>query len=114
MSQQYVHPNGPGLKVVGDLTQRWYGPGYCGICGNKSESLVPVRVRWWDCDDGWKTGVLCVGCGLEASARGPKPTDYASRQHDQAEHASMLDEIDELLAGDDDGAQTESEELITK
>jgi hypothetical protein len=106
-----VHEPGPGLKVVGDPKQPWYGGGYCAICGGTGESLVPVRVRFWDCDDGWKTGVLCSYCGIEAACRGPKPTDYAVVTADPESKAALLDVLDEVLAGDDDGAQTESEEL---
>lgn len=71
---------GPGLKLVG--TERWWGGAYCGVCGNRDANsefspLVPQRVRWWDTDDGWKSGVLCVGCGEDAADRGPRPDDYA-------------------------------------
>lgn len=72
-----MHTNGPGLTVVGDPRRKWYGGGYCGICGHTGEGLIPVAVRWWDPDDGWKRGVLCEGCGEDASERGPHPEDYA-------------------------------------
>jgi hypothetical protein len=71
-----VHRNGPGLKKLGNAkSERWYGPGYCGICGNRE--VVPVAVRYWDPDDGWRMGVLCEGCGADCTDRGPKPDDFA-------------------------------------
>ena len=106
-----VHVPGPGLKVVGDTSRAWYGPGYCGICGDRGESLVPVRVRFWDADDGWKSGVLCVGCGVEAAERGPKADDYAVVTADPEYRAELLNAIDLASAGDDDAAHVESDKL---
>lgn len=68
--------NGPGLKVL-NRKERWYGGGYCSICGDRSENLVPRAVRFWDCDDGWTMGVLCCYCLDDVRDRGPKPDDYA-------------------------------------
>lgn len=74
-----AHTSGKGLKVLS--TARWFGPGYCGICGTREEGgefgLIARAVRYWDCDDGWRMGVLCVGCGEEATDRGPEEGDYA-------------------------------------
>jgi len=106
-----VHKNSRGLKVVGDPSQPWYGGGYCSICGDHGPSLVPVRVRYWDCDDGWRSGVLCVGCGQDCAERGPRKDDYAVATRNVVEQAALLGVVDEVLAGDDDGAQAESEEL---
>lgn len=70
-----MHNEGPGLKVLSSST--YYGrTGYCDQCGY-SKVLVPRLVRYWDCDDGWLTGVLCVNCGEEYAQRGPGPDDYA-------------------------------------
>lgn len=63
----------PGLIVLSK--EKWYGGGYCGICGNGE--VVPQAVRYWDCDDGWKVGVLCEYCQEEALVRGPRVDDYA-------------------------------------
>lgn len=107
-----THTPGPGLKIVGDPSTPWYGSfGGCNICGHAGESLVPVRVRYWDCDDGWRSGVLCVYCGEDCSARGPRPDDYAVATSDPQTKAALLDVIDEVNAGDDDAAFTESEEV---
>src|SRR5262245_60524139 len=83
-----VHTDGPGLKQV-SKGERWYGPGYCGICGHREpveklgdRGVVPVAVRYWDPDDGWRMGVLCVGCGEDCTDRGPKVDDYACRPKD--------------------------------
>ena len=70
--------NGKGLKVL-NRRERWYGGGYCGICGHTGDDLVPRAVRYWDCDDGWKAGVLCSYCLDECRDRGPEPGDYAYR-----------------------------------
>ena len=56
---------------------RWYGKGYCNICGDHGPSLVPRQVRYWDPDDGWVVGVLCTFCTEDADSRGPRPDDYA-------------------------------------
>jgi hypothetical protein len=100
------HVNGPGLKVLS--TRKWYGGGYCGICGTRGDELVPMMVRYWDPDDGWRSGVLCTYCGEEASARGPRPTDYAWTD----EMASTLPKsakIDILAAdGDEDACYAET------
>jgi hypothetical protein len=93
-----VHRNGPGLRIIG--RERWYGPGYCGICG--SRDVVPVAVRYWDPDDGWRMGVLCGGCGEDCSERGPRPDDYACRTTDIVEQAQRIDVLSELV--DLDGA----------
>ena len=83
-----IHRNGPGLKQLGNArSERWYGPGYCGFCGTKE--VVPVAVRYWDPDDGWRMGVLCAGCGEDCTDRGPQPDDFACRtQDDNADHES--------------------------
>jgi hypothetical protein len=101
------HVDGPGLKVL-NPRKKWYGPGYCGICGCRSESLVPRAVRWWDPDDGWKMGVLCVGCGIEASARGPRAGDFAmgADPGEAIERKARIDVSAEL--GDLDGTWSET------
>jgi len=98
MNNRQVHDNGPGLRVLG--TTRWYGGGYCGVCGSRGEDLVARAVRWWDPDDGWCLGVLCVTCGEEAAARGPRPTDYAMATDAGADP----DAIDTSAADDADAA----------
>ena len=100
--------SGPGLKVYALPTDApWYGSGYCAICGGEP---FPARIRFWDPDDGWKSGVLCPGCAAVAAERGPHPDDYALRVMDP-DRAAHMDAIGEANDGDDDAAHTESEEL---
>jgi hypothetical protein len=100
-----THKDGPGLVVLG--TERWYGSGFCGICG---EEPIPRSVRWWDPDDGWRFGVLCKGCGREASGRGPEEGDYALRgERDADDGAEHIDLVQYMLGGDEDGASSELE-----
>lgn len=71
-----IHREGPGLKVLG--TERWFGSGYCGVCGESSRELIVARcVRFWSPDDGWKVGILCIYCAPEVAKRGPQPEDFA-------------------------------------
>lgn len=96
------HRDGPGLKTLS--MERWYGPGYCGVCGHRGEDLVPQAVRYWDVDDGWKLGVLCIHCGPECAERGPRVGDYASVSLAAASKAR----IDVLASVDLDAAYTET------
>lgn len=100
------HKNGAGLKVIS--SDVWYGSGYCGVCG--TTDVVPVAVRYWDCDDGWRVGVLCAECGKECSDRGPQDDDYAVKLAKQAEgrdvHTAIAEGMDMaagLMEGDMDG-----------
>ena len=98
------HDPGRGLKVVGRPGERWWGLGSCGICGETAEEgtspLVPQAVRWWDPDDGWRFGVLCLRCGQEARTRGPRRDDFAvATRRPQAEPARL-----DLAAVDDPDA----------
>lgn len=95
--------NGPGLRVVG--TETWYGPGYCGICGETGNALVPRAVRWWDCDDGWRMGVLCVYCMEDARVRGPRPGDYAMVGNELTDRAAQIDVG--VLYGDEDSTYSD-------
>lgn len=115
------HQPGPGLKVMPRErgAKPWYGPGYCGICGHRDTDdeyspLIPQPVRWYDQDDGWKYGVLCLGCGEEAAARGPKAGDYAVATGKVALEgtsgtADAIDTLHEL--GDEDGTYAEVQDL---
>lgn len=94
------HQNGAGLKVVGSSV--WYGPGYCGICGDRD--VVPVAVRFYDPDDGWKLGVLCRACGEDARERGPRAEDYAVAVGKVRDSAARIDVTVDLLGDDYDGA----------
>lgn len=101
-----MHKNGPGLRIVGDPTRQWFGGGYCCICGQTSTKvqhspLIGVAVRYWDPDDGWRRGVLCLGCGEEAAARGPQKGDYAYK--DEEEQREKADVEADALKGDEDG-----------
>ncbi len=53
---------------------------HCGVCGHIPQSGdEPNRapLRWWDPDDGWKIGTLCIWCAEEVLDRKPHPDDYA-------------------------------------
>ena len=116
-------PDGPGLKVRGLPTDPpWYGQG-CGICGQQDPDsqyspLIPCRVRFWDCDDGWRSGVLCQGCAEEAAERGPRPDDYAEaiRRQEEAKDAERLSQaerlaiLEEIHGSDEDAIQVDSED----
>ena len=94
-----------GLKVLS--TETWYGSGYCGICGDR-DTIIPNAVRYWDCDDGWRMGVLCPCCTDDCKARGPKPGDYAYTRG----HEEISDHLDILAdCGDLDGACSEFSDL---
>jgi hypothetical protein len=92
-----------GYKQTGNT--KWYGSGYCGICG--STSVIARACRWWDPDDGWKYGVLCGHCTADAESRPPRPKDYAfADSYGEDVVVNKADEIDvlsELLDGDEDG-----------
>ena len=117
-------PDGPGLKVRGKPADPpWYGQG-CGICGQQDPDeqyspLIPVRVVFWDPDDGWRSGVLCSGCAEEAAERGPQPDDYAEhiRRQEEAKDAERLTQaerleiIEQTGAGDQDAIQVDSDEV---
>ena len=101
--------SGEGLKVYAVPTDApWYGSGYCSICGGEP---FPARVRYWDPDDGWRSGVLCVGCADECAERGPRADDYAVMATQERERARHMDTIAAYSAGDDDAAHVDSNEL---
>lgn len=66
---------------------------HCQICGHRpgSSTSMPswpeeheepdranmTPLRWWDPDDGWKIGTLCLDCWDEVSIRKPEEGDYA-------------------------------------
>lgn len=113
-----MHKNGPGLKKLGKASdERWYGPGYCGICGSRTfaenphdRGVVPLAVRYWDPDDGWKMGVLCVGCGEDCTSHGPRPDDFACREQAHILAAERIDILNELYAGDLDGVWADQDD----
>ena len=79
---RFLRKRYPGLRYLG--TEPWYGPGYCGVCG-ATKALLAYPTRYWDPDDGWKVGVLCVYCTEFIRERGPQPGDYAYRKRWKAE-----------------------------
>lgn len=83
-----------GLRVLSGT--HWHGPGYCGICGDRGPSLEPKAVRWWDPDDGWKMGALCVGCAEGAKLRPPRPEDYAFEKVYDSDRIDIAVELDDL------------------
>lgn len=94
-----------GLRYVGNDKEPWYGGGYCGVCG-ATDDLVARAVRWWDCDDGWRFGVLCEYCTEECRDRGPQADDYAVVTiEDPEERAAMIDISADI--GDTDGTLSE-------
>ena len=111
--RKLTHQEGSGLKIL-DRSTAWYGIGSCGVCGDSGSALVPLAVRFWDPDDGWKVGVLCTYCGEECSHRGPMPTDYAAtpamfqgQEITQQDCAALLDLDAALSAGDLDHMATD-------
>lgn len=106
--------DGPGLKTYSRPTDApWYGSsGRCSICGGEP---FPARVRYWDPDDGWRSGVLCIGCAEETAERGPKADDFACMQKRAKDEGPprevLMDAIADALDGDDDAADVESNEL---
>jgi len=79
---------------------------YCQICGHRPKSEdTPNRgpVRWWDPDDGWKIGTLCVGCKEDNEHVRPKEGDFAFRRTNGIADAidteddciGLLDTVDE-------------------
>lgn len=97
-----THTEGPGLKIMSN--RRWYGTwGGCSWCGSQS-TLIPVCVRFWDVDDGWRVDVLCDGCGEQAAGRGPKERDFA---YHKAGSSKLIDELFEILDGDEDSLATQ-------
>ena len=90
--------NGSGLKILGDSD--WYGPGYCGICGDR-ESIFPRSVRWWDPDDGWKFGVLCPSCMEDVQEKGPQNDDFACQLTKQGGSKELIDMLSDILDDDD-------------
>jgi hypothetical protein len=103
MAKTRSHTPGPGLKILSKA--KWYGPGYCGVCGTRGDELIPQSVRYWDSDDGWRMGVLCSYCGEECAARGPRPDDYAvaTRQPNNAQRIDVS-----VSLGDLDGAYSDT------
>ena len=92
-----------GLRRLGGA-QPWYGGGYCGVCG-ATETIVPEAVSWWDCDDGWKVGVLCPSCTEYAETHPPDPDDYAYPRAVRQE--ALRDVLQEALGNDLDGMSSD-------
>src|SRR3990167_5546786 len=71
------HDPGRGLTLIGRPGERWGGLGSCGLCGETAPEgtspLLPQAVRWWDPDDGWRLGGLCLGGGQGAPTPCPPP-----------------------------------------
>ena len=102
----------PGLKILDRQDgQAWYGGGYCGICGD--HQVLPVCVKYWEPDDGWKIGTLCAGCADDAAIRGPQPDDYANRptMDDELSKSEKLGILASILGDDQDGLMSEAEDL---
>ena len=100
-----IHVDGPGLRELG--TERNYGRGCCGICGDWGDALVPRIVRYWSPDDGWLVGVLCLACAGYCRSRGPREGDYAYRAADPG----LVDAIAAVVGDDGDALISMSEDL---
>lgn len=86
----------------------WYGQhGCCDVCGDTT-NLIPRAVRFWDPDDGWRVGVLCLWCTKDREQRGPKPQDYAYAKRNRG---SSLDAIAEICGNDMDAMCADLEDL---
>lgn len=90
-------PDGPGLRFL-NRTERWFGAGYCAICGDSGDALVARAVRYWCPDDGWRMGVLCLHCLDDARVRGPRDTDYAvaTKARDNADRIDVTAAFSDL------------------
>ena len=96
---------GPHVKQLSEET--WYGSfGGCNICGcSKEGDLIPRAVRYWDPDDGWRSGVLCRYCIKHCGDRGPLESDYAF-QPEILSKSKKIDAVYHLV--DCDGAYTDT------
>lgn len=58
---------------------------YCRICGHRPTKTDEPNhtVRFWDADDGWIIGALCVWCIEDYGDAKPKPGDYAYEKAQQ-------------------------------
>lgn len=75
---------------------------YCGICGHvpRSREQEPNwgPLRWWDPDDGYKVGSLCVHCKEDYAHVQPKPGDLAySRTNGVADQVDTDEDILDIL-----------------
>ena len=103
----------PGLKSSYHSDPYW-GGGYCKICGETDyqreqpyhTGLVPRQVRFWDCDDGWKVGILCRHCIDDVAHRGPKETDYAVQSKAINADEGLMDAISNIMGEDADGLES--------
>lgn len=114
MMPHEIHRGGPGLRELGG--GRWFGKGYCGICGEPATEddncpVVPRAVRYWSPDDGWKVGVLCVYCADAVRNRGPQPGDYAYGGPGGDSRREAIDVVADILGDDLDGMVAEVEDL---
>lgn len=102
---------GIGLHYM-NTKDTWYGSfGGCGVCGTSSPNhIIPRQVRYWDCDDGWKIGVLCDDCTNDVRDRGPQPNDFAFRGEDTEFESDVADTLAEL--GDLDAVASEFENFM--
>lgn len=113
----YRFPNGtivPFKESLGlhylNTKDTWYGSfGGCNICGSTDENnIIPRQVRYWDCDDGWKIGVLCLECTNEIKP--PQPNDFAFQGEDTEFEADVADTLAGL--GDLDAVASEFENFM--
>ena len=95
-----------GARYIGGHT---YGAGYCGVCGDTGPALVPRLARWWDCDDGWRVGVLCSYCFGDAEKRPPRRTDYAYKGERRGRELAGV--LVEVFGEDVDGVIAEMEDM---
>ncbi len=54
---------------------------YCRVCGlepdGKTQPLNQGPLRYWDADDGWCIGSLCMNCWVDVFDAKPQPGDHA-------------------------------------
>lgn len=75
------------FKAMVSKDPRWNDGHMCGICGYQPDGTLtdPMNssvIRYWDPDDGWKIGHLCIGCYEERGRDIPHPSDYAYESTD--------------------------------
>ena len=75
---------------------------YCRVCGVEPEDFkVPMNqgpLRYWDADDGWCIGSLCMNCWVDVFDAKPQPGDYAFDTRKELYESNILTDEDVSLA----------------
>lgn len=75
---------------------------HCQICGHipkdQYDELNLDCVKYWEPDDGWRIGTLCVDCFDEFGSIQPKPTDLAYQRRNEIADSNVNTESDPIDA----------------